>query len=284
MNYIFIFILSILATAKMSFQSAFSKKSIVNLTDAVCFNIFVFIISALFFLPKVFDCSSAVWLYASLSAVATVAFQLSYTKALSIGNVSMTVFTVNCSMVINALVSFLFFGEPVSFVRLIAIGMTVVAFFVCNDVGKTDVIKKEWLFITIIAMLTNSAGALAQKLFGASAYSGENQAFISCLYIVSALIGIIIYLIIRKKETKNFKIGFNMIKYAFGVGASLAIYQVIYTYCLAHIDGTFLFPAQTGGIIIFSTLSGVLIFKDRFTKKQLFGVVLGLISLVMMNF
>ena len=115
-------------------------------------------------------------------------------------------------------------------------------------------------------------------------FDSENQAFISCLYLLASLVGLFIYPIMRKKEKRNFKLGFGVIKYALGTGVCLALYQTLYTYSMAHVDGTFLFPALTGGTIIMSTFFGIIAFKDRFTKRQMFGVILGLISLIMMNY
>ncbi len=284
MDYILILLLSILGTAKMSFQSAFSKKTVRNSTDALCFNIFVFMTVSVLFLPRVFGCSSAVWLYAFLSGVFAVAYQLFYTKALSIGNVSITVLIANFGMVINVLISYLFFDESISFIRVVAIVMTVISFIICSDVKKKENSEIKWLIFAVLAMISNSLAAISQKIFGESPYFNENQAYISCLYMVSLVIGVIIYTIVNKKEKKTFKVDFKMLKYAFAVGVSLALYQMVFTYGLAHIDGTFLFPAQTGGIIILSTLAGVLIFKDRFTKRQIFGVIIGLVSLVLMNY
>lgn len=284
MDYVLILFMSIFASAKMSFQTAFSKKNVKNSTDALCFNIFVFMIVAAIFLPKIFGCSPAVWLYATIDAIFTVAFQLTYTMALSNGNVSLTVLIVNLGMVINILISFLFFGEPISVIRLIAIVMTVISLVICSGAKKTDSGGGKWLAATLFAMLFTSCASVVHKFFGESSYANENQAFISCLYFVATLIGIVIYTIMKKREKRSFKIDFRMIKYVTGVAICLAVYQIIYTYALARIDGTFLFPAQTGGTILLSTISGVLIFKDRFTKRQLLGALLGLISLVLINY
>ena len=284
MKYILVFLLGMLASAKMSFQSAFGKKSVKNSIDALSFNIFVFIASAILFMPRVFNCSPAVWMFGAVGAVFTVMFQLTYTKALTVGNVSLTVLITNFSMVINVIVSCLIFGESISFVRFISIVITVISFMICSGVRDGDMGDKKWLMYTIIAMISTSCCSRVQKFLSASVYSGENQAYVSCLYICSAIIGLIVYPIIRKKEKRNFRIDFSLIKYAAAVGICLGVYQLIYTYGLANIDGTFLFPAQTGGTIIFSALSGVLIFKDRFSKRQVVGILLGIISLVMMNF
>lgn len=284
MNYILIFLMCLLATAKMSFQTAFGKRSVKNSTDALLFNVFVFITAALLFFPKVIGCSPAVWAYGAMGAIFTVAYQLLYTKALAIGNVSLTVLITNFSMVVNVLVSYILFGEPVSAVRLFAIALTIVSFIICNGAGTKDGVNKKWLILAVLAMLASSSGSIVQKILGESPYRAETKAFISCLYIFSAALALVIYPIMAKKEKKSFKTGFGIIKYAVATGLSLALFQAVYNYGIVHIDGTFLFPAQAGGTVVLSTLAGMLIFKDKLTKRQLLGVAAGIAALALMNF
>ena len=284
MQYILIFLMCLLATAKMSFQTAFGKHSVKNSTDALGFNFFVFVASALLFLPSVFGCSPAVWIYGLVGAVFTVVYQLVYTKALSVGNVSLTVLITNFNMVVCVLVSYIFFKEPISALRLFGILLTVASFVICNGVGTKERVDKKWLILAVLSMLTSAAGSLVSKCLSNSQYTGEAQAYISSLYIIAAAIAFAIYPMMAKKEPRTFKIGFNVIKYAAATGISLGIFQMVFNYGLARIDGTFLFPAQSGGTIILSALSGVLIFKDKLTKRQMIGMVTGIVALVIMNF
>ncbi len=64
----------------------------------------------------------------------------------------------------------------------------------------------------------------------------------------------------------------------------LAIYAAINVYTLSIVEGTFFFPTYAGGTIILSALSGIFFFKDKLNGKQIFGVILGIIAVVLMNF
>ena len=284
MEYILIILLGVLATAKMSFQSGFSKKEVKTPTDSLLFNGVVFAFSAAMFLPKIFGCSPVIWAYAVAGAVFAMMFQLLYTTALSMGNVSLTVLIINFSMVISVLVSYIFYKEPISILRFCGILLTVCSFVICTRFDNSKSGGKKWLIVTVLAMLSSSGGSIVQKMLGESQYSGESQAFISCLYILAMGLSIIVYPFLKKSQPRTCKIGFNMIKFAAGAGISLGVYQAFYTYALANVDGTFLFPAYTGVTIVLSTLSGVLIFKDRLTKKQVLGTLVGIVSIVLMNF
>ncbi len=285
MDYIIIFILCVLSTLKVSFQGAFSKVSVQNTADALAFNGLVFGVSAVLFLYTIPGCAPAVWIYAAFGACFTVLFQLFYARALAVGNVSLTALIVNFSMVINVMVSYFVYHEPMSGVRLLGVILTVLSFFVCTEFKGGKRSEKKWLLLALGAMLATSGLSIVQKIFGKSEYKEQTQAFVSCMYIVAMLLTIVVYRIFKRTgETKSFKTDKRPILFALAVGVSLALYQFLYTYAVSVLDGTFFFPVHTGGNIVLSTLSGVLVFRDKLKAKQILGIFIGIIAVVLMNF
>lgn len=285
MEYIIIFTLCVLSTLKVSFQGSFSKQTIKTTSDAVFFNGMTFLVSAVLFAYRLADCEAAVWIYASFGATFTVMFQLFYAKALSVGNVSLTVLIVNLSMVINVMVSYFAYGEPMSVLRFSGLILTVAAFLLCTEFKSEKAYTVKWMIFAIGAMLSTAGLSVVQQIFGKSIYSEYSQAFVSCMYIVSVLISVIVYLILCKNSApKSFCIGRKSILFALAVGVSLSLFQVLNTYAISRIDGTFFFPALTGGVIVLSTVSGVLVFKDRLKFKQIISIIIGIVAIVLMNF
>lgn len=287
MKYLIVFVLCTLATAKMSLQSAFGKKSVKNTADALCFNALIFIFSGIVFLYKVVGCPAPVWIYAALGAVASVAFQLTYTRALAAGNVSLTVLIVNLALVINVLVSYLFYGDDISVVRLVGIILTVLAFILCTDFkgGENSKQRKKWLLLAFSAMLSNAASCIVQKVFGESAYSAHNGAYTSASYVIAAVMAFLVYLFLRSRgEDKTFKIGKRAIFYSMAMGIILAVFVTLNTYALSVVEGTFLFPTYAGGTIVFSAVAGVVLFKDKLNFRQVMSVAVGIVAVVLMNF
>jgi multidrug transporter EmrE-like cation transporter len=64
----------------------------------------------------------------------------------------------------------------------------------------------------------------------------------------------------------------------------LAVFQLVNAFAVKTVDGTFLFPAYTGGFIVFSVFTSVFIFKEKLNLKQIIGLIIGLLALVLMNF
>ncbi len=285
MKYILILILCFLSVGKLTVQGMFGRKNVKTMPDSIFFNGVIFIFSAAIFSWKVVGCSPVTWMYGAMFGVASVIFQLTYTKAMSMGNVPLTVTISNLSIMIPTTVSAVVFGDPISEVRIVGIILTAVAFIISTDFSHTGKTERGWLVLTLLAFLTNASGTTVQKFFGKTEFSGEGQAFVACAYICAAAITAAVYLICALKgNRKSFPTSPKVFLYAAAVGALLAAFQAVNTYTAAHVAGTFHYPVFSGGVMILSTLSGLIIFKDRLNKRQLMGISVALVAVVLTNF
>ncbi len=285
MQYLLIFLLSILASVKISFQSAFSKKTVKNTADILVFNFFVFLFSGLLFSIGIITVSPTVLGYAFFGAFFTVLFQLTYTKALSMGNVSLTTMIVNMGMVINVIISYLAYNEPMSWIRFLGIVLTLMTFVICTDFRNSKPSEKKWYAYTICAMLATTSASGVQQAFSKSRYSAQNGAYVAAVYLLGSIFILFTYIFLKKKgEGKTFKIDKRVITLALATGICLGLYKFTSTYSMTVIDGTFFYPARAGGSIVFSALSGVLIFKDKLNAKQKLSVIIGIVAIILINF
>ena len=285
MKYLLILTLAILATIKASVQGEFSKKMVKNTADVLIYNFLVFLFSGIIFSYRLVSSDIEVWVFASLGAFFTVLFQLLYTKALSIGTVSLTVMIVNLGLVINVLFSYFVYNEALSWVRGVGIILTIITFVVCVDFKNPKKAEKKWLIYALGAMLATTTASGIQQAFVKSAYGAQNAAYVSCVYLLGALFIMLSYVPLKRKgDGKTFRMNRRVIILALASGVCLGLYKFVSTYSLSVVDGTFFFPARAGTSIVFSTLSGVFLFKDKLSPKQKLSVALGCISIVLMNY
>lgn len=285
MKYLLVFICCLLATAKVTTQSAFSKKNVKNFPDVVFFIALTFTISALLFSPDLIGCSPIVWVYGAAFGLSSMLFQLTYTRALSMGNVSVTVMLANLAMIFNVVLSVVVFHDPLSPARIIGILLTIAVFIINTDFKTTDKVQKSWFALALIALVSSGIAGCTQKIFGELGPADETRAFVSSSYLIGAVVTFLVYLILHcRNKRKTYKTGLPVFLYALGVGGFLAIFQTAYQYSITVVPGTFLFPTYSGGCIIMSTLTGIVLFKDKLKTRQLIGVLLGIVAVVLMNF
>ena len=203
MPYLLVFLCCLLATGKVTIQSAFSKRNVKNFPDVVFFIGLTFTVSALLFFPDLIGASPAVWLYGAAFGLSSMIFQLSYTRALSMGNVSITVMMANLAMVFTVLLSAIGFHDPVSIPRLIGIALTLSVFIINTDFKTKDKVEKSWFALALTALISSGLAGCTQKLFGEFGPSEEKRAFVSCSYLVGAVATFAVYLILHSKNKKK---------------------------------------------------------------------------------
>lgn len=285
MKYILVLALCLLSTAKMTVQGFFGRKNVVTMADSVFFNGAIFIFSALIFSPMVVGCSAETFFFGAMFGAFSVIFQLCYTKALSMGNVALTVMISNLSIIFPITFCAVVYGDPLSVYRIVGIILTFAALIIVTDVKRADRREKGWLLFAMLSFFTNAGGTIVQKIFGKSDFSGEGQAFVACAYICAAVMTVIVYTIFSiSGHTKTFPTTPKVFIYAAAVGLFLAAFQAVNTYTAANVDGTFHYPVFSGAMMIFSTLSGVIIFRDRLSKRHLIGIAVAIVAVVLTNF
>ncbi len=281
MKYLIILCTALLSTMKVACQSAFAKSGVKSAADSIFFNGLIFGTAAIFFSPSIASLTPGILVYAVLYAVCTVTFQITYTLALSGGNVSLAVMFANFGTLIPVLVSCAL-GERPSVARIVGILLTVCSLvIVVKPSGSTS--RKAFGF-SIAAMLCNGAGLTVQKLFARARLSSNSASFVASAYACAAIFCGIVYLVmILRGKHKTFTLGKRPIICAAASGLSLGAFLTLHTYAAGIIDGSFLYPAHAGGAILLSTLAGVIFFRDKLTKRQMISFVLGLAAIVLMN-
>ena len=286
MDFLIILLLCSLATLKVTLQSRFGKKSLKSDSDNLLFNAIVFLTAAVLFCTDIPKASFQTWCFALAFAILTVIFQLFYTKALTVGNVSLTVMVVNLSMLFPSLISVIFYNESLTLTRIIGIVLTILSFMLTVNFKVNEKISRHWIIFTAAAAIANGVIGITQKIFGSSDFSGEKKAFVACSYAIAFLVAIALYFCMRSREKGPQNTKRNIGKtymFAVAVGSILAVFQWLNTYAVSVMDGSFLFPIYSGGSIILSTLVGILFFKDKLTKRQKISITLGTVAVVIMN-
>ena len=284
MDLIIILCLCIIATIKVTIQGHFAKNNVKTQADGVFFNGLIFFFTALMVIKNAFPFKLPVFVFGAVFGILSVLYQLFYIKAMSCGNVSLTVMMVNLAMIFPIAVSILFFGENLSFLRFLGLFLTVIALVLSTGKADGHIDFKKWLLYSLSTSLINGAILVCQKIFGKTAWGTDSKGFVAYGYIIATLVSVLLYAFISRKGTGiTFKIKPSVFGYGLCLGLVLGAFQILNTKAIATIDGTLLFPSYNGGSLILSSLSGILLLHDKLNIKQILSIVVGTAAIVMMN-
>jgi len=191
------------------------------------------------------------------------------------------------SLGFTVIFSFWAMGESMSLYKWLGVVAAILAIFFTNYPEKKDgqsVSTINWkiaipISTLIFASLIEIIFLIVEKRV---ATKSADPVFIGTLFGTAAVIGIIILGVMTLSGKEQIK-SKNILA---GIALGLPNYGAIYFMLKAlgsDIDASVFFTLNNVGIIVLSAFLAVIIFKDRFTKPQYFGLVLSLLSILLIS-
>ena len=285
-----VFLMCVLASAKVTLQSSYSRGRNSSEAQKHLFNVILFGTITLMFFPTLLDGEIHPYTLAfgTITGVLSVLFQFSYLKAFSTGRVTLTVIVNNFSMLIPMIYSIIFLGEGFGYIKMIATALAAVSFFlvVKRDKNEKDIegkVKLKWFIYTMILFLSGGVCSAVQKAYAVEIDNIQVFEFIAIAYFCATLLSLALFGFERVAH-KEAKVGASgkMVLFAVLVGLSLGVFQCVNTYAPSIIDGTVLYPAYNCGVSVLIAIIGAIVFKERLTVKQYIGSVIGIAAVVLL--
>ncbi|MBE7039739.1 MAG: hypothetical protein E7398_03305 [Ruminococcaceae bacterium] len=275
---------SFLSCLKVTIQGNLAKGDIKNTTDSVLANCLVFASTAvLFSISARGGINTGIIFYALAFGILSASFQIFYALALKSGPFSATCMLVNLSMVIPVVFSVIFINEKLTVVKIIGVILCLLALFL-NTHKDGKKFNFKWLFYVLMAFSSTGGISVTQKIFAKSQFAGEVKQFVFLGYLIAFLVTFILVFVQKgMKLERNFKINKKNLLLVFSIAGSLGLFQYFNTYANSFIDAIVLNPSISGLATMFQMFSARIIFKEKFTVKQICSICIGIVAIIMIS-
>lgn len=211
--------------------------------------------------------------------------------ALQVGPMSYTSVIISFSTLISALSGVMFFDESLGWAQIAGIALMLASFVLAaKSDGDEKKANLKWLFLCLIAFVATGGIGVMQKVHQSSEYRNELNAFLIIAFISSAVLCAIFAALLKRRESrfadakekgnKSKKQFWLLLGIMIASGACVAVNNKFNLYLSGVMDSAVFFPIVNGGGLVLTTLAAVLLFKEKLSKKQWIGVVLGIASIV----
>jgi len=212
---------------------------------------------------------------------------LFYVLGLTAQKLGMSVVAVagKMSVVIPVLFGLYVYNESVGVVKIIGVVLALIAVYFTSY--KETKIKASRAVLLLPFILFFGSGILdttlkyVQKMFVAD---NENSVYLSVIFLVAGALGtlLLIYFLINKRSKLSAK---NILAGTFlGVVNYFAMFFLLKALQIKGMDSSTVFTINNVSIVLFSTILGMLFFKEKLSKKNILGVVLAVVSIFMITF
>ena len=224
-----------------------------------------------------------VWL-ALAYGLLLVCAQWFYTIALTKGKTAICATVYSFGFVIPTLSGTLFWDESISIFGYLGI-LTVIPVLLISGFGAKKEVNsnnsKGFILPLVLALLCSGGLGIVQKIQQKSEYANQKSTLILIAFAFAFLLSLLFFLILKPGEKRLCvrNLGFGAC-----TGVVFSACNLINTYLAGKLDSVIFFPAINVGSILTSLVLGLAIYKERLTKKDLFVLCLGILSIILVNF
>ena len=293
MIYSWLVLLPLLSTIKVYIQGKLARDRVKSTSDLFLLNGLIFaslvvIMTPLFYrqIPPI-----EIILLCMLRATISMLFQVFYSLAFKTGPVSLAAIIVGFHIILPMITGVIAFNEELTLISII--GIIMIFFSICMipaRKGSSNKANIKWLVITLIAFLLSGINNSITTLFSRSSYAEYNDEFIITGYIFASIFCFIVWSIGRvdggvlpgylkggRKSLLPIAAG------VVGIAVVLGAYNIGLIHATASISSIILFPVRSVLGIVMNLLVDIIFYKQRFTKLQFFGIIIGTVAVVMLN-
>ena len=203
--------------------------------------------------------------------------------ALACGSFTLSMLIISYSLVFPILFGVIFLHESVSVFTCIGFILLMISLFFVRE-NKDEKEKKfsvKWLVAIIIVTLGNGLLAIIQKMQQLKFNNECNNEFMIIGLAVSALVLLAGGIIKDRRQLREImRYG---IPYAGTAGVANGINNLLTIAVNNLLPLSIVSPVCSGMKIVISFLSATILFKEKYMKRQIFGVGIGVIALVFLN-
>ena len=222
-------------------------------------------------------------LLALIYGVMLLCAQWCYTIALTKGKTAICTTIYSFGFILPTLSGAIIWHEHITLFALLGI-LTIFPVLIISGADKK---KQEnhstnrYIIPLIIALLCSGGLGIVQKIQQKSEYKNQTSTFILIAFIFSFVVSLLFFFIKKpgQKKTSKKSLGSCAI-----VGSFFAICNLLNTILAGRLDSAIFFPAINIGSILISTILGIIIYREKLTKRDIIVIFLGVIAIVLVNF
>jgi len=292
MNYFLILIAAILFTVQTLCFKEFNKRYMKNIASYFLFNFLYFSVVAIILIVAAGGVhplhAPTVYLGVTFGTIFIFAI-LSYMKAMESGPLSYATLFFSFGILVPTLVGLVFWNEKMGLIQVGGLLLLLVTLYIMNapSAGENKKVNTKWLIFSIVAFLTNGSLMTIMKEHQVLLPGKEAKEFLFLSFGTAAVLSILIfswYQLHNKREAvvSHLKGSFFWMM-VLGTGMTTAFGNLLGMILANRIPAVLQFPTINGTVILLTTIASMIIYKEKATKKGIFGLSLGIFAIILLS-
>ncbi|MBE6739611.1 MAG: hypothetical protein E7565_04765 [Ruminococcaceae bacterium] len=280
MNALFLLIIIVTLTAQNVFKKAYSSKK----KDVFWYNGIVSFAAAAVFLifsKGKLDFCKEIFPYIIGFSVCFMICMFSSLMSVKTGSLALSSLIISYSLIIPTLHGIIFLKNPTSLLFFIGISLLIVSIFLVNFEKGEKKITKKWLIFVTLAFICNGLCSTIQSTQQIKFNGAYKSEFMFTVYSLGTIIMCIVSLIFEKQKTAERFNKYNL--FALCCGIANGVTNLFVMVLSTRMPTSVMFPIISAGSILATAAISFFVYKERFSKLQILGILMGTASIVCLN-
>lgn len=285
MEYILMLVAILFAAANSVVLRIFKNRTFKTPGDVFFFNsgvsvVWIAVMTVWYFVGKGGFSLGAV-LYGGMYAVILCLFLYLKTEALASGPVALTTLISSAAFIVPTLFGVICYKENVGIMQIIGMTLIAISLLMCiNPKNSRERLTVKWFVYCFAFFLVGGVLGIFYKLFGKSPYRANVNAMMLSASVISALLFFAVGTIINKARKHPIPtLGKAALPFVLISGITACIYIRLNISLSAVIPSAIFFPVSNGALVLISTAAGYALFRERLTRIQVTGMLIGLLAI-----
>ncbi|PCJ96914.1 MAG: hypothetical protein COA50_06370 [Flavobacteriaceae bacterium] len=189
------------------------------------------------------------------------------------------------SLAIPVVFGLLLYNEKLSVLKIVGILLALVAVYFASVKEKSVALNKKVLVLPLLVFLGSGAIDTSLKYMEETRLSREELPFFSAtIFGSAACIGILFILVKAFKEPLKINLKNSIAGILLGVLNYFSIYFLLRALQNDSFNSASIFTINNVAIVLFSTILGILLFKEHLSLKNWGGIALAVVSILLVAF
>ena len=211
----------------------------------------------------------------------TAVITITHMLALNTGPYAYTAVIISFATLIPTFSGAIFWEEQVYPIQFLGIFLMLICFVLStNSESSQTTHTSKWLFYCFLTFCLNGSIALMQKWHQSTPYKEELSTFILIAFASASVSSLLMSLIQIKKEAETPCLSGKWIYLALFAGIAFGLNNKMTLYLSGIMDSAVFFPVYNVGALLLNTFSGIVIFREKLSKRQIVGIAVGIVSVL----
>lgn len=264
-------------------QSIISKEyTKLKSTSSLCYAMFSSLFSLIYFvIISKFNLSfnKSIVIYSLFCGLGIIASTVCCNMAVRTGSLALTNLIQNFSLAVPTLFGIFILKEPIGNFTVLALVFLVISLFLTNLKKEKYSINSKWIIWISISFLGNGLFATIQKLHQSITGGKQgNELMVLALFIAV----IVLFIIILIFDRGSIKISLKNCYLPAAHGTMNGIGNMTLLLLAPIASASLVYPLLTSCSMVILTFISFLLYKEKFSVRQIIGIVFGIISSVLL--